>query len=205
MTLETLLIFAGFLTIACIIPGPGVITLISRTLGSGWVAGVAFLTGITLGDLIFVTLAFFGMAALAENMGSLFQWIKWAGAAFLVYMAYQLIVSKGEAFDISERKAKSSIWVDVSSGLFLTLGNPKPLIFYAAIMPQVIDVTSISLSEFALVLATVVVVLFGVCCTYVWIATRAARFFTDQKMQKRLSQASGAVLLATATWVAFRA
>lgn len=205
MTLETLLIFAGILTIACAIPGPGVITLISRTLGSGWMAGVAFLTGITLGDLIFVTLAFFGMAALAETMGELFQWIKWAGAAFLVYMAYQLIMSKGETFSISQQGAKSSIWLDISSGLFLTLGNPKPLIFYAAIMPQVIDVTAISLTEFSLVLATVVVVLFGVCCTYVYIATRAARFFTDQKTQKRLSQVSGAMLLGTATWVAFRA
>lgn len=205
MTFETLLIFAGILAIACIIPGPGVITLISRTLGSGWLAGVAFLTGITVGDLIFVTLAFFGMAALAETMGDLFQWIKWAGAAFLVYMAYQLITSKGETFKINEQSSKSSVWLDVWSGLFLTLGNPKPLIFYAAIMPQVIDVTAVSLSEFSLILLTVVFVLFAVCCTYVYIATRAARYFSDQKMQRRLSQGSGAVLLGTATWVAFRA
>lgn len=205
MTIETLLIFAGILTIACIIPGPGVITLISRTLGSGWLAGVAFLTGITIGDLIFVTLAYFGLAALAESMGELFQWIKWAGAAFLIYMAYQLISSKGETFKIQQEKTKTSIWLDITSGLFLTLGNPKPLIFYAAIMPQVLDVTAISMSEFSLVLLTVIIVLFGVCCTYVWIATRAARFFTDQKTQQRVSQASGIMLLGTAAWVAFRA
>lgn len=205
MTFETLLIFAGFLTVACIIPGPGVITLLSRTLGSGWAAGMAFLIGITLGDLIFVTLAFLGMAALAESMGDLFQWIKWAGAAFLVYMAYQLITSKGESFDFQKDRSKSSAVVDVTSGLLLTLGNPKPLIFYAAIMPQVIDVTKITYAEFSMVLATVVFVLFAVCCTYIWIATKAARFFSDQKMQKRLSQGSGAVLLGTATWVAFKA
>lgn len=205
MTFESLLIFAGLLTVACIIPGPGVITLLSRTLGSGWSSGMAFLIGITLGDLIFVTLAFFGMAALAQNMGDLFQWIKWAGALFLVYMGYQLIMSKGQGFNFSKDKSKPATFLDISSGLLLTLGNPKPFIFYAAIMPQVLDVTAISLTEFSLVLLTVVIVLFAVCCTYIWLATRASKFLSGPKMQTRLSQGSGAVLLGTATWVAFKA
>ncbi|MGL1921254.1 MAG: LysE family translocator [Hyphomicrobiales bacterium] len=205
MTFESLLLFAGLLTVACIIPGPGVITLLSRTLGSGWSSGMAFLIGITLGDLIFVTLAFLGMAALAQNMGDLFQWIKWAGAAFLVYMGYQLITSKGQSFNFQKNTVKTSGYLDVSSGLLLTLGNPKPLIFYAAIMPQVLDVTQISMVEFSLVLLTVVIVLFTVCCTYIWLATKAAKYLTSQKMQQRLSQGSGAVLLGTATWVALKA
>ncbi|MCJ8323761.1 MAG: LysE family translocator [Rhizobiales bacterium] len=204
MTFDTLLIFAGILTVACIIPGPGVITLISRTLGSGWAAGAGFLLGITLGDLLFVTMVFFGMAALAETMGDLFQWIKWAGAAFLAFMAYQLLTSKGETFKIKPETAKNSTFFNISTGFLLTLGNPKPLIFYAAIMPQILDVTAFSIAEFSVILAIVAAVLISVCSAYVWVAAKATKIFTSQKMQKRLSRGSGAVLLGTATWVALR-
>ena len=205
MTIESLFVFAGILAVAALIPGPGIIALVSRVLGNGKITGFQFLMGMALGDIVFVILAFFGMAALAETMGELFQWIKWAGAAFLAYMAYKIFTARTQIFKVSSKKAKSSTILDITSGLLITLGNPKPLIFYAAIMPQVIDVTLMTMTELSVVIAIVLITLLIVGGAYIWAAHRAALFFTNETMQNRLNKGSGAVLFGTATWVALQA
>src|SRR3954463_10319736 len=90
MQAHNLLIFTIALSIAVATPGPGIFAVTSCAIGRGFREAVALTCGIVVGDLIFFLLAALGMAALAQAMGELFLFVKFAGAAYLIYLGVKL-------------------------------------------------------------------------------------------------------------------
>jgi threonine/homoserine/homoserine lactone efflux protein len=89
-------------------------------------------------------------------------------------------------------------------GLLVTLGNPKPILFYSALLPTFLDVTAIGIGDFLLLGAVVVVVSFTVYGGYMVLAERSRRMLASTAMVRRLNQATGAVLVGSGLVVASR-
>ncbi len=136
MTLTTLFAFALTLTLAVASPGPGVVSVVAASIGRGLAAGAATTLGIVIGDLVFFCFAIFGLALVAQAMGELFLIVKFAGAAYLIWLGVKLWRAPVAAIGVEVPPATKRGFVrDATSGLALTLGNPKTIAFYLGLMP----------------------------------------------------------------------
>ena len=89
MSLETTAVFAFAFFLLALAPGAGLAAILSRTLGSGLNSGLAVTTGLVVGDFIFLGVAMAGLSAIAAAIGPLFQVVKYAGAAYLMWLGYR--------------------------------------------------------------------------------------------------------------------
>ncbi len=110
-------IFALALAVAGVTPGPSVIAVVSRVLGRGPVGAPMLCLGLVIGDLVWLSAAAFGVAALAQLYAPVFVAIRYAGAAFLVYLAWKLWRSRGDAPDIAAAPARGDGVRLVATGL----------------------------------------------------------------------------------------
>src|SRR3954451_21966353 len=90
LDLTALLVFAGALFVAAASPGPGIAAIVARVLGRGADGAVAFTMGVGVGDVVWLTFAVAGLAVLAQTFGLVFTLIKFAGAAYLLFLAWKL-------------------------------------------------------------------------------------------------------------------
>ena len=185
------------LGIAAAIPGPGITALVARSVGSGTRAGFALLTGIVLGDLLYLSFAVFGLALIAQSFGTVFTVIRWLSIVYLLYLAWQFWSAERHDMQVTLTTRKD-LGAAMVSGLALTLSNPKTIAFYLALLPLVLDLHSISAGNWAMVLvpATVLVLLF-VGTVYILGALAVRRILAGANAQKRLHR-SAAVAMAGA-------
>lgn len=212
MDLAGLLLFSSALFIAAASPGPGIAAIVARVLGRGPKEAVAFSIGVALGDVVWLTFAILGLAALAQAFHEVFLVIKYAGAAYLLYIAYKIWTAPAVAKDVTaeagtEHPAKlllGGLALTLGNPKTITLGNPKTIVFYLALLPTILDLTRITVLGFAeLVVATLSVL--GVVFTgYIVLAAHARQLFTTPKAIRILNRTTGALLAGAAAAVASR-
>jgi threonine/homoserine/homoserine lactone efflux protein len=199
-----LILFSSALFIAAASPGPGIAAIVARVLGRGQKGAVALSAGIVLGDLVWLTFAVLGLAALAQAFHGVFLAVKYAGAAYLLYLAYKLWTAPVSARNVvAEGKAEHPAKL-LMGGLALTLGNPKAIVFYLALLPTFLDlarITVLGYLELALATMAVLSVVFG---GYIVLASRARRLFTKPAAIRILNRATGTVMAGAAAAVAAR-
>lgn len=120
--------------IVCLVPGIGVVYTLSSTLGQGFRAGVWASLGCTIATLVHLAVALGGLAAVLHTSALLFQTIKYAGVAYLLYMAWGTL--KGTGGLALEAAAPQSVAQLVWRGIILNLLNPKLPLFFVAFLPQ---------------------------------------------------------------------
>jgi threonine/homoserine/homoserine lactone efflux protein len=204
MDLTGLLVFATALFIAAASPGPGIAAIVARVLGRGPQGAVAFSIGVALGDVVWLTFAILGLAAIAQAFHGVFLAIKYAGAAYLLYIAYKLWTAPVEALDTKAETAAERPSRLLLGGLALTLGNPKPIVFYLALLPTLLDLTQVTILGYAELVAATFAVLAVVFAIYIGLAARARRLFTSPKALRILNKSTGAVMAGAAAAIAAR-
>ncbi|HWK75006.1 MAG TPA: LysE family translocator [Povalibacter sp.] len=209
MSLYGLWIFAAVYFLAVASPGPGVAAIIARSLSRGTRGATAFVAGFLVGDLIWFTFAATGLAALAQSAYAVFVAVKYAGVAYLLYLAYRLWTSAPKAMDEQSEEARKVEQGDRPSQLFLgslalTLANPKTMIFFLALLPTVVSLEKLNLVGFLEIVAVIVVVLPVVLGAYAVAAARARRFFRSPRAIRNLNRSSGVAMATAAVAVATR-
>jgi len=204
MDLAGLLVFATALFIAAASPGPGIAAIVARVLGRGTQGAAAFGAGLAIGDVIWLTIAIAGLAALAQTFHEVFLVVKYAGAAYLLYIAYRLWTAPAAAQDVvADGKAEHPAKVFLG-GLAVTMGNPKVMVFYLALVPTILDLTRISLLGYAELVAATLGVLAVVFAAYIGLAARARRLFTSPRAIRILNRTTGTVMAGAAAAIAAR-
>lgn len=204
MTLSGLLAYSGALALAAAIPGPGVTALVARALGSGFRSSLAMSFGLLLGDLIFLTAVVLGLALLAQSFGMIFLAVKWLGVAYLAWLAYRFWTSGITPETIEARRGRGGFAAAFVSGLTVTLGNPKTMIFYIAILPTIIDLKSVTLGDYAMLVAVTIVVLLVVLVPYLALAAQARWFLRSPRALKTLNRAAATFMAGAAVAIAAR-
>jgi len=142
LSLHSYLIYCGLYAIAIAIPGPGVVAIIARALQSGFRATIPAAIGTAVGDWALMSLSALGLSVLAESMGRLFMIVKIAGAAYLFYLGYKYWIAKID--DQPSGVVPNTARQGFLSQLSLTLGNPKAIAFFVALLPSVVDLNHLS-------------------------------------------------------------
>lgn len=204
MTLSALLLFAGIYFLAVASPGPGLAAVVARGLGQGMAAGPAFIAGFVVGDLIWFAVAATGLAALAQTFEAVFIAIRYAGCAYLCYLAYRIWTAPVRAADVAAATARVRAWPSFLGSLSLTLGNPKVIVFFLSIMPLVIDPQAITPFVFIEMAVVIVLVITPVMATALILAERARRVFTSENALRRINRSTAAVMAGVAGVIAAR-
>ena len=204
MTLTTIATYAFALFVVALIPGPGITALVARALGTSFSESLAMAVGISLGDLVFLTAVVLGLSVVAQTFGFVFLIIKYVGAAYLVWMAYKIWTSGIVRTDIAATK-RANVWQALLSGLFVTLGNPKAMLFYLALVPTLIDITAITFTDYLILIVVSIAVLLVVTIPYIALAAKARDLLRHPSALRRLNRASATFLAGTAGYIAIRA
>jgi threonine/homoserine/homoserine lactone efflux protein len=192
------------LLISAAAPGPGIAAIVARVLGRGTRGAVAFTAGIAVGDVVWLTLAIVGLAALAQAFHGVFVAIKYAGAAYLLYLAYKLWTAPVEARDVQAAASDEHPVKLFVAGLAVTMGNPKVMVFYLALLPAILDLTRVTALGYAELVAATLAVLAVVFSGYIALASRARRLFTSAAAVRRLNRGTGAIMAGAAAAIASR-
>lgn len=198
MSLYNLLAFAIVYALAVASPGPGVAAVIARSLGHGLRGAPAFIAGFVVGDLVWFVVAATGLAALAKTASMLFLVLKFAGAAYLVFLAYRLWTMPATPLADAPRDSASRSRTLFLGSLALTLGNPKTIVFFLALLPTVVQLETLSLRGFFEIGALIAVVLPLVLGTYAVAAARARRLLKSPRAVRAMNRTSGAMMASAA-------
>jgi threonine/homoserine/homoserine lactone efflux protein len=204
MDLAGLAVFGTALLVAAASPGPGIAALVARVLGRGPRGAVAFSAGLAVGDVVWLACAVVGLAALAEAFHGLFLAIKYGGVAYLAYLAYRIWTAPVEARALAAETAREHPVRLFLAGLALTLGNPKVMVFYLALLPTILDLSRVTVWGFAELVGVTLSVLGLVFAAYALAAARARRLFTSPKALRALNRATGATMAGAAVAIATR-
>lgn len=204
MTPTTLLAYAGALFIAAAIPGPGMTAIVARALGSGFRPTFFMGLGLILGDLCYLTAVVLGLALLAQTFTTPFLIIKYLGALYLLYIAWKLWTAGLLAQNIEADRSSSHVGMAFLSGLLVTLGNPKTMLFYVALVPTLIPLDRIGVQDFAMLVGLTFVVLMAVLLPYILLASKARLLLKRPASLKLLNRSAASVLAGTAAYIAAR-
>lgn len=136
--LSTLLLFALASFALIIVPGPAVLYVITRSLDQGRNAGLASVAGISVGAFVHIIAAAVGLSALLASSVIAFSVVKYAGAAYLIYLGLQKLLSKPQ-LEPSETLQKQSLKKIFTEGIIVNILNPKSALFFLAFLPQFLD------------------------------------------------------------------
>lgn len=203
MSIHGLTVFCFVYLLAVATPGPGIAATIARALARGTSGLPAFIAGFVVADLTWFTFAATGMAALAQAAHGVFLAVKYLGALYLLYLAYRMWRAPARAVPTDTEVVGGDSMLRVFAGaLVLTLGNPKAMVFYLALLPTVIDLQSMNLGAFAWIALAITLILSAVLTTYAVAAARARRIFRNERAVRWLNRVSGTVMAGAAAGVA---
>ncbi|NGN42079.1 LysE family translocator [Mesorhizobium sp. CGMCC 1.15528] len=199
----SLLIFAGALLVAAGSPGPSVAALVARVISKGFRDVLPFLAAMWIGEAIWLSLAVFGLAVVAQSFHLAFVIVKWAGVAYLAYLAWKMWTAPVAVRDGEMPREDSPVKL-FFAGMAVTLGNPKIMMFYLALLPTIIDLASVSVVGWVELTLTMGIVLVAIDIAWVIAAAQARRLLKSQRAMKIANRVSATTMAGAAAAIAAR-
>jgi threonine/homoserine/homoserine lactone efflux protein len=200
MSLQVYLAFIAACIALALLPGPIVTLLIANGLRHGTRAALTNIAGVQLGLVIALGVVAIGLTSLMATMGYWFDWVRFAGAAYLVWLGIKLIRSPVEAVseDAPPPPPRGGFFLQ---GFVVALSNPKLLVFFGAFLPQFMDLNKDHVSQVAVLGVTFMVIAGLTDATYALLAGRARKFFSARRT-RLLSRVSGGFMIGGGLWLA---
>lgn len=199
------LLFLGAATLLAVAPGPGMLYVLARTLAGGRREGVLSCLGTFLGGLVHVMAAATGLSLLLATSATAFAVVKYAGAAYLIYLGIRMVLSARENqegdIDIGMgQPPRNPFWQGIATEVL----NPKTAIFFLAFIPQFVNRASGGVFLQFLLLGTITVALNTSCDLIVtfMVAPIGARLRSSAVLRRRQRAATGLTLIGLGAFVA---
>lgn len=199
----SLLIFAGALVVAAGSPGPSIAALVARVIAKGSRDVLPFLAAMWIGEAIWLSMAIFGLAFLAQSFQVVFVIVKWLGVAYLAYLAWKMwtapvTVREGE---LPREDSATRLFL---AGMAVTLGNPKIMVFYLALLPTVIDLASVTMLGWLELTVTMAFVLIAIDLIWVFAAGQARKMLKSARAMRIANRISATTMAGAAAAIAAR-
>ncbi|KWC89403.1 lysine transporter LysE [Burkholderia cepacia] len=203
MTLSALAVFAFALLVTAGTPGPSVAALVARVLTNGVRDVLPFLAAMWLGEALWLTLAVAGLSAFARTFETGLIVLKLLGVAYLLFLAWKMWTAPtGTGAD--DLPHGQSPWRMFVAGMLVTLGNPKIMLFYLALLPTIVDLTHVGVLAWAELVGTMLAVLILTDCFWSLLAARARAFFTSARAKRIANRTSATAMAGAAVAIATR-
>lgn len=203
MTFTSLLIFAAALFVAAGSPGPSVAALVARVISKGFRDVFPFLAAMWIGEGIWLSFAVFGLAVVAQTFHLAFVAVKWAGVAYLAYLAWKMWTAPVEAREDEMPREDSAVKLFLT-GMAVTLGNPKIMMFYLALLPTIIDLASVTVAGWLELTLTMAIVLVCIDLSWALVATQARKLLKSPRAMKIANRLSATTMAGAAAAIAAR-
>jgi len=196
---------------ACVVisftPGAGAINTMSNALSQGWRRSIWGIVGQQLALIVHVAIVAAGLGLIVSQSEMLFNAIRYAGAAYLVYLGIRLILTKpapGDPDDDAAVDLREGRWSMIRRGFWVNLLNPKAIVFFLAFLPQFVRLDEPQLPQYLTLIATVIVVDVFVMWGFFATAARPFRRLTQSaRGQRILNGVFGALFIAVAALLVF--
>lgn len=205
MTIESALTYFLAIFIFAVTPGPGIFALLAKGMAAGTRQCVPLALGMTASDIIYLLLAFYGLAALAENWGEAFTVLRYVGAAYLFYLGWQMWTAEVTNHALTSAYNNSVSTRDAlkgfTQGFLISASNPKVILFYIAFLPTFIDLTVLNSSDMFLVVGLTLAGLMLGLMLVASFASSARRFFQSERAQKGTNRTAGSLMVAAGAFL----
>jgi threonine/homoserine/homoserine lactone efflux protein len=183
-----------------IVPGPTVTVIIANSLRDGAKAGMLNIAGTQIGLIPMLLFVAFGLQTVVAFMAHAFDWVKLAGAAYLIYLGYRLLRSKGDIGDVSKvrRPKVGYFW----QGFIVIWSNPKAFLFFGAFIPQFVDPAAGNTFEQTIILGLLFMAVGATFDSiYAFVAGKAGAMLTRTRV-RFVERLSGMILIGGGLWLA---
>ena len=203
MTGLGLISLTAVLLLLALVPGMSVVAVTARTTTLGPAHGVAVTAGIVLGDLLFIALALFGLTALAQLFGGAFVVLRMLAGLCLIGFGIHLLRYAGAASPMPQ-VPRGSLAASFLAGLLITLGDMKAIFFYLSLLPVFVDLSRVTPTDAALVLAVSVFAVGSAKLLYVLLAWRLRARRVSPRMRQVMQRTAGGLMVGAGAWLVAR-
>jgi len=203
MDFTSLSIFAGALLVAAGTPGPSIAALVARVVSRGFGGVLPFLLAMWIGEAIWLSLAVFGLALVAQTFHLAFVAVKWAGVAYLLYLAWKMWTAPVAVADGELPRGDSPVRLFLA-GMAVTMGNPKIMMFYLALLPAIVDLAEVTVIGWAELVLTMAIVLVAIDLAWVAAAAQARRVLKSPRALRIANRLSATTMAGAAAAIAAR-
>ncbi|KRP96677.1 LysE family transporter [Bradyrhizobium yuanmingense] len=200
MSMQAYLAFVAACIALALLPGPIVTLVIANGLRHGTRAALINVAGAQAGLAIVIGIVAIGLTSLMATMGYWFDWVRFAGAAYLIWLGIKLIWEPVEGVDVDAPPPppRGGFFLQ---GFLVLLSNPKVLVFFGAFIPQFMDMSQPHFPQVALLGATFMVTAVMTDALYAIAAGRARKFFSARRT-RMVSRISGGFMIGGGIWLA---
>jgi homoserine/homoserine lactone efflux protein len=197
MSVELYIAYVLACVVITIIPGPTVTLIVANSLTHGMRAGLLNVAGTQLGLGLMLIVLIVGLASVIETMGWWFDWLRLAGAAYLVWLGWKLLRSSG-SLDQTAPKPRGGFLLQ---GFLVLMGNPKALLWFGAFIPQFIDPAGNYVRQVIVLGLTAMAVAALSDGAYAVVTGRASALLSRQRV-RLVSRVGGLCLIGGGAWLA---
>jgi threonine/homoserine/homoserine lactone efflux protein len=201
--MTALMAFALALFVTAGSPGPSVAALVARVLTNGLREVLPFLAAMWIGEAIWLTIAVAGLSVLARSFAAAFLAIKLLGIGYLLFLAYKMWIAPPAAGG-DRIPAPQKPWRMFLAGMTVTLGNPKIMVFYLALLPTFTDLRRVTFMSWAEMVSTMLLVLATVDIGWALVASRARRLLRSRRAVRIANRTSATMMVGAAAAIAAR-
>ncbi len=200
MSLQFYLAYVAACVAITIVPGPTVSLIIANSMTHGTRAGLVNVAGTQLGLASMIGIVLIGLTSLIATMGVWFDWVRLAGAAYLIWLGYKFLRAPGALGDPAKIPAPrvGFFW----QGFLVLMSNPKALLLFGAFIPQFVNPDGNYVAQVVLLGITAMAVA-GASDTAYALLTGRARALLSPRRIRLVSRLSGGFLIGGGLWLAF--
>lgn len=195
MEAQTFIIFAVTTAVVIFSPGPTAILMASQGAGNGIKRTLFGLFGITCATMIYFVMSATGIASLIVASHLLFQVIKWIGVAYLLYLGVSAIFSKSGGLVIQSTAPLRKRRTLFTHGFLIEFSNPKALLYFSAILPQFIDLSSPIALQFFIMWGTALTLQCIIYSAYAYLGERLIQGGVKSWVVNAINKTAGAALI----------
>ena len=196
MSLRLLLVFAVTEFLLCLTPGPAVLLVVSQAVKNGFKSSLKGAAGILTANALYFALSALGLGALLMSSATLFQIIKWVGAAYLVFIGLKMLLIRKRLAGTDQNMVTPKRSVRLfSEGLATQLSNPKAIVFFSALLPQFVSKDGSVLAQFIVLGIVSLAIELVVLVSYGWAAERGSRMILKGKFSLLTDRIAGGFLV----------
>jgi len=203
MSIESALTFFIAIFIFGITPGPGVFAILAKALTEGARSCTWLAFGMSISDIVYLILACFGLAALAENWSGAFLFIRIVGAIYLFYLGYKMWTTPIGDVDLKAVVSKSKLSSFIQ-GFLISASNPKVILFYIAFLPTFVDLTRLDRNEIIAIALITLAALMLALMFIAYSASSARKYFKSASAMKKLNRTAGSLMVGAAGYLVMR-
>lgn len=210
MTIETGLFFFLALLIFAVTPGPGVFAILATSMRHGGMASLPLSLGMAVSDVVYLIAACLGLAALAESGHVVFSVIRYVGAAYLIYLGWQMwrapVVSMADASTAAAPALQRRDWGrGLMQGFLISASNPKVILFYLAFLPTFLDLSQLSKADIAVASVLAFTALVIGLMSIAALAATARQKLTSPHSAQMLNRSAGSIMAGAGVYLGAKA